>query len=90
MGPALTAMLDGFLLRSRLQPDEMTSCRWRDASLLTDTIIAFSVGVIDVDGTAGHRAACSTGSSRPNDGQTCRAHRVAASVGSARRAQNYQ
>jgi hypothetical protein len=40
-------MLDGFLLRSRIQPEEMTACRWEGASLLADTMIAFSIGVID-------------------------------------------
>jgi hypothetical protein len=51
VGLALSAMLDGFLLRSRIQPEEVAACRWKEASLLADTMIAFSVGVIDSDGS---------------------------------------
>jgi hypothetical protein len=49
LGLALTAMLDGFLLRARIHPAEIESLRWRDASLFADTLIAFSLGVIDTD-----------------------------------------
>ncbi|WP_112236811.1 hypothetical protein [Kribbella monticola] len=51
VGLALSAMLDGFLLRSRIQPEEMSACRWENASLLADAMIAFSVGVVDSDGS---------------------------------------
>jgi hypothetical protein len=51
IGLVMTAMLDGFLLRSRIQPEEMASCRWQDVGLLADATIAFSVGVIDGDKT---------------------------------------
>jgi hypothetical protein len=47
IGLVMTAMLDGFLLRSRIQPEEMAACRWQGAGLLADAMIAFSVGVID-------------------------------------------
>jgi len=44
---AIIAMLDGFLLRSRLQGDELEALGWEDASLFADTIAAFSLGVVD-------------------------------------------
>jgi AcrR family transcriptional regulator len=51
LGLAITAMLDGFLLRARIHTEELAALRWRDASLFADTLIAFSLGVIDTDGT---------------------------------------
>jgi hypothetical protein len=36
IGMVMTAMLDGFLLRSRIQPEEMAACRWQDAGLLAE------------------------------------------------------
>jgi hypothetical protein len=47
IGMALTAMLDGFLLRSRLQGAELQALRWENASLFADTIAAFILGVVD-------------------------------------------
>lgn len=49
LGLAITAMLDGFLLRARVHTEEIEALRWRDASLFADTLIAFSLGVIDTD-----------------------------------------
>ena len=49
LGLALQAMLDGFLLRSRLQYDEMEQFR-QDASLFAETVVAFILGVIDTNG----------------------------------------
>lgn len=49
VGLVFQAMLDGFLLRSRIQPDEMEACRWEQASLFADTVVAFTLGVIDAD-----------------------------------------
>jgi AcrR family transcriptional regulator len=51
LGLAITAMLDGFLLRARIHNEEIEALRWRDASLFADTLIAFSLGVIDTDAT---------------------------------------
>ena len=51
LGLAMTAMLDGFLLRARIHTAEVESLRWQDASLFADTLIAFSLGAIDTDST---------------------------------------
>jgi hypothetical protein len=48
---ALQTMVDGFLLRSRIEPDSLNRCRWEGASLFADSIIALTLGVIDVDRT---------------------------------------
>lgn len=53
VGMAITSMLDGFLLRSRLHPDEMAALRWEDASLFAETVAAFILGILDPTGT-GH------------------------------------
>jgi hypothetical protein len=43
---ALQAMLDGFCLRPRIMPEEYNS-RWKGASLFADTVIAYTLGIID-------------------------------------------
>ncbi len=44
----LQAMLDGFLLRYRIMPDEFTSAAtWEGASVFADGVIAFMLGAID-------------------------------------------
>jgi hypothetical protein len=48
-GLVLQATLDGFLLRNRIQAEQMDACRWQDASLFADTVIALSLGVVDPD-----------------------------------------
>ena len=45
----LQAMFDGFLLRSKLQPNFESINRWHAASLLADSVVAFTLGVIDSD-----------------------------------------
>lgn len=50
LGLALQAMLDGFLLRARLQQHEMEQYH-QDASLFAETVVAFVLGVIDAEGT---------------------------------------
>jgi hypothetical protein len=45
----LQAMLDGFVLRYRLQPDEYPTSRWAGASIFADAIIAFMLGAVDWD-----------------------------------------
>lgn len=45
----LQAMLDGFVLRHRLQPDEYPTSRWEGASIFADAIIAFLLGAVDWD-----------------------------------------
>jgi hypothetical protein len=57
VGMAITAMLDGFLLRTRVHPAEMRALRWEDASLFADTITAFSLGVVDAGSGLSARAA---------------------------------
>jgi len=47
---ALQAMLDGFLVRGRLQPTEMRDATWDGASLFADTVIAFTIGVVEPAG----------------------------------------
>ena len=47
----LQAMLDGFLLRTKLQPGLIEACAWRGASLFADSVVAFTLGVMDTDGT---------------------------------------
>jgi hypothetical protein len=49
MSSVLQAMLDGFLLRQRVHPDEHASSRWKGASILADAIIAFLLGAVDWD-----------------------------------------
>jgi hypothetical protein len=57
VGMSITAMLDGFLLRSRLHPAEMQALRWENASLFADTIMAFSLGIVDTGTGLSARAA---------------------------------
>jgi len=57
VGMAITAMLDGFLLRTRVHPAEMQALRWENASLFADTITAFSLGVVDTGSGLSARAA---------------------------------
>jgi hypothetical protein len=45
----LQAMLDGFLLRTKLQPSLIDACVWQGASLFADSVVAFTLGVIDID-----------------------------------------
>ncbi|MFI5694728.1 hypothetical protein ACIA58_22935 [Kribbella sp. NPDC051586] len=49
VGLALQSMLDGFLFRSRIQADEMNEARAPEASLFAETVIAFLLGVLDLD-----------------------------------------
>lgn len=49
LGLVITAMLDGFLLRTRVHTSELQDLRWQGASLFADALIAFSLGVIDTD-----------------------------------------
>jgi hypothetical protein len=39
-------MLDGFLLRSRIQAVQMEACR-TDVSLFAQAVVAFTLGIID-------------------------------------------
>ena len=48
---ALQAMLDGFLLRYRLQPDDYPTSRWEGAGIFADAVLAVLAGVIDHDRT---------------------------------------
>jgi hypothetical protein len=45
----LLAMLDGFLLRTKLQPSLVEACAWQGASLFADSVLAFTLGVLDID-----------------------------------------
>jgi AcrR family transcriptional regulator len=47
---ALQAMLDGFLIRGRLQNERMQMFGWAGASLFADTVIAFTAGAIETAG----------------------------------------
>ena len=49
MSAVLQAMLDGFLLRHRVHPDDYATYRWKNASILADAIIAFLLGAVDWD-----------------------------------------
>jgi AcrR family transcriptional regulator len=63
-GLAIQSMLDGFLLRSRVQAEQMDACRFEDASLFADAVVAFTLGVIDTGGSSGglsSRAALNVG-----------------------------
>jgi hypothetical protein len=54
----LQAMLDGFVLRYRIQPDEYSTSRHHDVSVFADAVVAFILGVVDWErtGTAGRVA----------------------------------
>jgi hypothetical protein len=45
----LQAMLDGFVLRSRLRPPDHPRSHWEGASIFADAIIAFMLGAVDWD-----------------------------------------
>lgn len=47
----LQAMLDGFLLRFRIQPDFVKRCGWQGASLFADSVVGFTLGVTDASET---------------------------------------
>jgi hypothetical protein len=49
MSTVLQAMLDGFVLHHRTQPDDHGAQRWKGASILADAIIAFLLGAVDWD-----------------------------------------
>lgn len=49
VGLALQAILDGFVMRSRIEPNSMRRFRWAEASLFANTVLAFCVGIIDTD-----------------------------------------
>jgi hypothetical protein len=49
MSVVLQAMLDGFVLHHRTQPDDHAAHRWQGASILADAIIAFLLGAVDWD-----------------------------------------
>jgi hypothetical protein len=48
---ALQAMLDGFVLRFRIQPDDYQSSCWEGASIFADSVLAFVLGVLDAERT---------------------------------------
>lgn len=43
----LQAMLDGFVLRYRIQPNDYSNARYEDTSIFADSVIAFILGVVD-------------------------------------------
>ncbi|HEV2784627.1 MAG TPA: hypothetical protein VGX25_35030 [Actinophytocola sp.] len=45
----LQAMLDGFVLRYRLNPHDYPTSRWAGASIFADAVIAFMIGAVDWD-----------------------------------------
>jgi hypothetical protein len=45
----LQAMLDGFVLRYRLHPNDYPNSRWARANIFADAIIAFMLGAVDWD-----------------------------------------
>ena len=51
LGLALQAVLDGFVLRFRIQPDDYQPSRWEGASIFADTILALVLGVLDHERT---------------------------------------
>jgi hypothetical protein len=48
---SLQVLLDGFVIRSRVDPEAVQAARWESASLLADTVIAFLIGILDLPGT---------------------------------------
>jgi len=48
---ALQAVLDGFLIRQRLQPDDYPSSGCKGLGVYADTVAAFILGVVDTDRT---------------------------------------
>lgn len=47
---ALHALVDGFLLQGRIRRDESNADAWTHADLFAETVVAFTLGVIDADG----------------------------------------
>ena len=62
-GLTIQSMLDGFLLRSRVQDEQMAAYSSDDASLFADAVVAFTLGVIDTGESSGlsSREALNTG-----------------------------
>lgn len=52
-GLTIQSMLDGFLLRSRVQDEQMAAYSADDASLFADAVVAFTLGVLDTDESSG-------------------------------------
>lgn len=52
-GLTIQSMLDGFLLRSRVQDEQMAAYSSDDASLFADAVVAFTLGVIDTGESSG-------------------------------------
>lgn len=48
-GWAIQCILEGFLFRYRIQPEDYVPTRWQGASLFADAVIAFALGVIDAE-----------------------------------------
>ncbi len=48
---ALQCVLDGFVLRHRVQPVLMDAAHWHTASLMADTVVAFLGGALDFERT---------------------------------------
>lgn len=46
---AVQIILDGTLVRSRVEPDTVADDKWRHGSIYADTVLALVAGVIDVD-----------------------------------------
>lgn len=44
-------VLDGFVLRYRIQPDEYSTSRHDDHSVFADAVIAFILGIVDWERT---------------------------------------
>lgn len=49
LAAVLQAMLDGFVLRSRMRPADNARFGWRDANILADAVIALLLGAVDWD-----------------------------------------
>jgi hypothetical protein len=47
----LQAMLDGFILRFRIQPEDYGSSSWEGASIFADSVLAMVLGVLDAERT---------------------------------------
>jgi AcrR family transcriptional regulator len=47
----LQAMLDGFILRFRIQPEDYGSSSWEGASIFADSVLAMILGVLDAERT---------------------------------------
>ncbi len=48
-GLTLQSMLDGFLLRTRVQAEQMRAYSPEDVSLFAEAVVAFTLGVVDAD-----------------------------------------